>query len=280
MEVIRQIDQLQQKLERIGEKSIGLIETKGILHQGHASLIREARIENKILVVTSVPYEQLEINKEVELLFTMKQEESIELASLSGADFLFCPEEESIYKKDCMTTVQYKSPQINQLNGEYIDYARKLTTTTIMLNIIKPQRLYISDKDLQMVQFTKVLLKDFHYNCELRVLPVVRDEHEMMMSTKIDYLKEDEKRQVVHLHRLLNKAQKAYEKGMISSRKIKWHIENELSNLYLCKLEFVEILEPNRLTSIETITDEAVIMLTVRVGQWIISDYIILKRNH
>ena len=125
MEVIRQIDQLQQKLGRIGEKSIGLIETKGILHQGHASLIRAARMENKILVVTSFPFEKSEINKEAEVFFSTRQAESIELASLSGADFLFCPEVESIYKKDSMAVVRIKSPQISQLNGQYIDYAHK-----------------------------------------------------------------------------------------------------------------------------------------------------------
>ena len=280
MEVIREINQLQQKLERIGEKSIGLIETKGILHQGHANLIRAARVENKILIVTSLPFEESWIDKEDKVLYSKQQVESIELASLSGADFLFCPDVESIYKKESMATVQIKSPQINELNGKYIDYASRLTIITIMLNIIKPQRLYMSNKDLQMVQFTKALLKDFHYNCKLCVLPVLRDENEMIIDTRMSGLKEDEKRQVANLHRILQKAQKAYQKGMISSRKVKWHIENEISNLYLCKLEFVEILEPVRLTRIETITEEAVIMLTVRVGSVIISDYIVLKRNH
>lgn len=279
MEVIRQIEQLQQKLERIGEKSVGLIQTKGTLHQGHASLIRAARKENKILVVACLLLERERVNKESDTLDFRDQEESRALASLAGADFFFCPSSECIYKEESMTSIQIKNPLVTQLNGNYIDYANKLTTTAIMLNIIKPQRLYMSDKDLQMIQFTKALLKDFHYNCDLRVLPACRDENEMMISTKNKYLKEDEKNQVVNLYKLLQKAQRAYQKGMISSRRIKWHIENELTNLYLCKLEFVEIVEPERLTSIETITDEAIIILTVRVGKLVISDYIILKRD-
>lgn len=279
MEVIKEIDKLRQKLERIGEASVGLIQTKGTLHQGHAFLIREARKENKILVVACLLLERERTDKEMDALDSRNQEESIALASFAGADFLFCPSLECIYKEEPMTSIQIKNPLVKQLNGHYIDYANKLTTTAVMLNIIKPQRLYMSDKDLQMIQFTKALLKDFHYSCDLRVLPALRDENEMMISSKNKYLKEDERNQVVNLYKLLQKAQRAYQKGIISSRRIKWHIENELTNLYLCKLELIEIVEPDRLTSIETITDEAIIILTVRVGKLVISDYIILKRD-
>ena len=117
------------------------------------------------------------------------------------------------------------------------------------------------------------MLKQLRYDCKLRVLPVVRDEENMALGIKEGLLKEDERKQVLELAKIFLKAQTAYKRGMVSSRKIKWHVENEVSKLYLCELEFVELVEPERLRKIETITEEAILMIGIRVGQVRICDY-------
>ena len=255
MEIIRDIRELQQKLARIRVISLGMVQTKGALHEGHASLIRAARKENHIVVVVSLVHPIEFTTLEGYNLYPRFHERDQEIASLAGADFLFCPEPKDIYNEESGIFLTLKNALASDLNGKYIRYANKLTLMMCLLNKIKPNNLYISDKDLQWVNLTKVVIR-----------------------AKNIYLKEDERRQVTHLYKILQKAQRAYEKGMISSRKMKWHIENEMNDLYLCQLEFVEILEPERLTKVEMITDEEIVMLTIKVGHLILSDYVRLKR--
>ena len=135
------------------------------------------------------------------------------------------------------------------------------------------------DEDLQQVYFIERVLKQLHYDCNLKVLPAIRDENQLLLDSRKEYLKQDEKNQVNRLGKIFAKAQTAYAKGMTSSRKIKWHVENELSDLYLCQLEFVEIVEPERLRKIETIINEAILMIGVKVGKITIYDYVRLKKE-
>lgn len=279
MEIIRDIRELQQKLARIRVISLGMVQTKGALHEGHASLIRAARKENHIVVVVSLVHPIEFTTLEGYNLYPRFHERDQEIASLAGADFLLCPEPKDIYSEESGILLTLKNTLASDLNGKYILYANKLTLMMCLLNKIKPNNLYISDKDLQWVNLTKGLLKTFHYSCQLKVLPKVRDQEGIVIRAKNIYLKEDERRQVTHLYKILQKAQRAYEKGMISSRKMKWHIENEMNDLYLCQLQFVEILEPERLTKVEMITDEVIVMLTIKVGHLILSDYVRLKKN-
>lgn len=281
MEVIKDIGILKGKLERLGKNSVGLIYTKGALHDGHRTLIQAARKENFLVILANVLMPQDLEGMATYEDYPRSTAKDEELASLAGADFFFKPDPKLLESDDALVSIRLGTPLAEELNGQDRPnyYENKLMTIVKLLNIIEPKNFYMSDKDIQEIYFVEQLLKQFKYDCRVKVLPAVRDENQVLLGVSNIFLKTDESKQVAEIYKVLLKAQAAYEKGMFSSRKLKWHIENELSKLYLCKLIFVEIVEPERLRKIETITDEAIIMIGLRVGKINMYDHIILNKK-
>ena len=279
MEIIKDIAVMREKLKRLNSSSIGLIRVKSIWHEGHTSLIQAARKENYVVIVAKLLVKEEFISEEAYKLYPSHIEEEMEKASRAGADFFFIPDYERIYPSGSITRLQIKSPLASQLNGGFKPdyYETRLNSTCLFINMLQPKRVYMSDKDLQLVYLTRQMISDWHYDVELRVLPCLRDDEGMLLSSKNQLLRADEKTQAVNLYRILQKAEMAVSKGMINCRKLKWHIENEMNSLYLCHLEYVEVVETKRLTKIETIVGEAYIMLAVRVGKVRLYDYICVK---
>ncbi|MBP3887196.1 MAG: pantoate--beta-alanine ligase [Cellulosilyticum sp.] len=281
METIKDIKELKRKLERWSNGSVGLVHTRGPLNEGHIEMIKAARKENFFVVVSNIVL-QREFNdvKEYEL-YPRYCAEDERKATLSGADFFFVPEVEAFECMDSVIGIKIKDHLKEELNGQGRPhyYEEQLTTLVKLFNIVEPKNFYMCDEDLQQVYFIERVLKQLHYDCNLKVLPAIRDENQLLLDSRKEYLKQDEKNQVNRLGKIFAKAQTAYAKGMTSSRKIKWHVENELSDLYLCQLEFVEIVEPERLRKIETIINEAILMIGVKVGKITIYDYVRLKKE-
>lgn len=275
MEVITDINIMREKLKRLNTTSIGLVQAKSFLHEGHTSLIRMARSENYVVISVKLINSEEFVSEEAAALYPSDTAYEMNLAARAGADFFFMPSVESLYPRGHMIRLQLRSPLATMLGGGFKDnyYELKLHTTCILCNMLQPKCLYLSDKDLQLVYFTRQLLHDLFYEIELRVAPRVRDENGLTLSNKLSLLREDEKNQLMSVYKILQKAKSAVSRGMTNCRKIKWYIENEMNDLYLCQLEFDEIVEVERLTRIETIVDEAYVMLGVRVGKIRICDY-------
>lgn len=280
METIKNIKELQGKLERWGKGSIGLIHTRGPLQEGDIELIRAARKENFFVVVSNIAVQREFSDIEEYNLYPKYGAEDEKKAEAAGADFFFVPEEEAFESMDWGIGIKIKDPLKDELNGQRNPYyyEEQLTTLAQLLNSIRPKQLYMCDKDLQQVYFTRKFLNQLHYECHLQVLPALRDEEGLLLDFRKAQLKQDERTQVARLGKIFAKAQIAYEKGMVSSKKLKWHVENELSDLYLCQLEFVEIVEPERLRKVETILDEAILIVSIKIGKISICDYVKLKK--
>ena len=275
MEVITDINIMREKLKRLNTTSIGIVQAKSFLHEGHTDLLRMARSENYIVIAVKLINSEEFVSEEAATLYPSDVPCEMDLVARTGVDFFFMPPLESLYPRGRMVRLQLRSPLATMLGGSFKDnyYELKLQTTCILCNMLQPKRLYLSDKDLQLVYFTRQLLHDLFYEIELRVAPRIRDEEGVTLSNKLSLLKEDEKNQLLSVYKILQKAKSAVGRGMTNCRKLKWYIENEMNDLYLCKMAYVEIVEVERLTAIETIVDEAYVMLGVRVGKVRISEY-------
>lgn len=276
MEVIEDINIMREKLKRLNSSSVGLIQGKSFLHEGQASLIRYARKENYVVIAAKLIVSSEFVSDEVCKLYPTDIDAELKLAASAGADFFFMPQVESVYPRGSISRLQLRTPLASELNGAYKNdyYENRINTTAILLNMLQPKRLYMSDKDPQLIYLTRQFLQDYFYDVELCCLPKVRDKDGIVLSSKNILLRSDERSQLAGIYKLLQKAQTAVEKGMVSCRKLKWHIENEMNHLYLCQIEFLEIVEIHRLTRIETIVDEAYVMIAVKVGKIRVLDYV------
>ncbi len=281
MDLITTLEEMTSKLDRIGRESVGLIITKGALHEGHASLIKTARQENKYVIVCTFLHPKEFVSEEAYQLYPRKPEEDRQLANRSGADFFFCPPFHELYPKGCASYITIDSPLMFSMNGKIHPkyYMSILTTYHILLYKIRPSRIYLCEKDIQKRTLLGQMIRDFHEACQIRICPVYREEDGLILSSKNVFLKLDERRQATSLHRILEKAKAAYKKGTISAYKLKLLIESELKRYYLITSEYIEVVETNRLSSIETITEPAYILLAARVGCVRLTDYILLGND-
>ena len=280
MDVITSLETMTTKLDRIGRTSVGFIMTKGALHEGHKALIKTARTENKIVIVSSFVHPHQFLSPEALELYPRTPGQDIELATQSGADFFLCPSYEELYPRDASTYIGSYSTPMNRLEGEIHPkyYQSFLTTAALFLNCIRPQRLYTSEKDFQKNELLQQLIKDFHYNCEIRVLPTLREEDGLIIGSRNTLLELEERRLAPTLYRALKKAELAYQRGNISSYKLKLLLETEIRRYYRIQIEYIEVLDVERLISIETILGEALIAMGVRIGKVRLADYIYLKK--
>ena len=165
MDIMTSLEAMTTKLDRIGRDSVGFIMTKGALHEGHSALIKAARAENKIVIVSSFVHPHQFHSEEAAMLYPRMPQHDIELATRSGADFFFCPSYEELYPNGGLTYIGIYSPHMKRFEGEIHPkyYESFLTTAQIFLNCVRPQRYYTSEKDFQKNALLQQLIRDFHY---------------------------------------------------------------------------------------------------------------------
>jgi pantoate--beta-alanine ligase len=199
----RSIDELQRELaSRSG--SVGLVPTMGALHAGHEALIRAARAENDVVVV-SLFVNPAQFDEGADLAAYPRDEtRDVELAADAGADLLFAPAPEEIYPPGFQTWVDVE--QLGRgLEGDYRPgHFRGVATVCLKLfNIARPQRAYFGQKDAQQVAVIRRLVRDLNLEIEIRPVPTVRDADGLALSSRNARLSPAEREAALALPRAL-----------------------------------------------------------------------------
>ena len=203
MNTVRRIEELRRDLaSRSG--SIGLVPTMGALHAGHEALIRAARAENDIVVV-SLFVNPAQFDEGADLAAYPRDEaRDLELAATLGADVLFAPPPEEIYPPGFQTWVDVE--QLSRgLEGDHRPgHFRGVATVCLKLfNIVRPQRAYFGQKDAQQVAVVRRLVRDLDLDLEIRSVPTVRDADGLALSSRNGRLSPAERERALALPRAL-----------------------------------------------------------------------------
>ena len=203
MKTIRNIPELRRELtSRAG--SVGLVPTMGALHAGHEALIRAARAENDVVVV-SLFVNPAQFNEDADLAAYPRDEgRDAELAAGAGADLLFAPSPEEIYPPGFQTWVDVE--QLSRgLEGDHRPgHFRGVATVCLKLfNIVRPQRAYFGQKDAQQVAVIRRLVRDLDLEVEIRPVPTVRDADGLALSSRNARLSVAEREAALALPRAL-----------------------------------------------------------------------------
>jgi pantoate--beta-alanine ligase len=199
MKVVRTIADLRASLPT---GSVGLVPTMGAFHEGHLSLFRAARDENDVVVVSLyVNPAQFGPGEDLER-YPRDEERDLALAEQAGVDVVFAPE--SLYGPDHSTWVDVEG-LTDRLEGEFRPgHFRGVATICLKLfNIVRPQRAYFGQKDAQQAAVVKRMAADLDLDLEIRVLPTVRDEDGLALSSRNAYLSPSERERALALHRAL-----------------------------------------------------------------------------
>src|SRR5712692_4794002 len=196
MEIInrrQRMSSVARKIRREQDKTIGLVPTMGALHQGHLSLVREARQMCDIVVVSVfVNPAQFGPGEDYER-YPRDLTKDTALLTDYNVDYIFAPTVEEMYPKGFATyvTIERLSDQLegSARPGHFRGVA---TVVTILLNTVRPDFAFFGQKDAQQALIIKRLVKDLAFDSEIVVLPTVREDSGLAISSRNLYLSADE----------------------------------------------------------------------------------------
>jgi pantoate--beta-alanine ligase len=202
---VRTIGELQAALAtRPAGSTVGIVPTMGSFHEGHLSLFRAARDDND-LVVVSLFVNPAQFDRPGDLAaYPQDEARDAELAEEAGMDILFAPAAEELYPDGFQTWVD-----VERLGGMLEGRSRPghfrgvATVCLKLFNLVRPDRAYFGQKDSQQTAVVRRMVRDLHVPVEIRVLPTVRDEDGLALSSRNARLSPEERDRALALPRAL-----------------------------------------------------------------------------
>lgn len=280
MKAVRTIEELRSSIKALQinlgpEATVGLVPTMGYLHEGHASLIRRAREDNGIVVVSIfVNPIQFGPGEDYET-YPRDEARDLALAEAEGADLVFLPSVETMYPQPTKTKIMVSDITTRLCGASRPGHFDGVTTVVSKLfNIVQPDKGYFGMKDVQQVAVLQQMVQDLNMNVEIVPCPIVREEDGLALSSRNVYLSEEERRQALVLSRSLREAAAAVSEGAaVTAGDIRNLLQRVISQSPLADIEYAEVvsfpgLQPYSDDEEISGKDEAVLMaLAVRFGR-------------
>ena len=284
MQIIEKAKEMQYICEKIRNsgKKIGFVPTMGALHEGHLSLVRKAREENEVVVVSIfVNPIQFGPNEDYNR-YPRTFESDCEKLKKESVDYLFFPSVEEMYPAGFETYVSLRKLP-NHLCGlsRPGHFDGVATVVTKLFNIVKPYKSYFGQKDYQQAKIIERMVRDLNIDTEVIMMPIVRESDGLAMSSRNAYLNPEERKKAICLYKSLLKAKEMIEGKEKSPEKIK----EEMKKLILeiapdAKIDYISIVNPQTLDDVSEIKDTVVVALAVFIGSTrLIDNFIITQAN-
>ncbi|SKA07352.1 pantoate--beta-alanine ligase [Selenihalanaerobacter shriftii] len=264
--------------QKITGNSVGFVPTMGYLHQGHLTLMEEARKENDIVVV-SIFVNPTQFGPDEDYgEYPRDLSRDVELATGVGVDVVFSPQTEEIYLPNSATTVEVEG-LTNHLCGATREghFTGVCTIVSKLFNIINPDRAYFGQKDAQQVLVIKRMVKDLNFDIDIVTVPIVREKDGLAISSRNKYLGQDEREAALVLYQALQIAQNLIGSGERDRDIIKQQLVERIDREPLAEIDYVDIVNQNNLEEAEEIKGEILIALAVYIGKTRLIDNLMLE---
>lgn len=279
MKMIRSPQQFQREMERfrVRGRTIGFVPTMGALHEGHLSLVRRARKENQVVVV-SIFVNPLQFGpKEDFRRYPRSLRRDCSLLSKEKIDYLFIPAVSSFYPAGSQTFVEVKELS-RGLCGRFRPghFRGVATVVTKLFNLVRPHRAYFGAKDYQQALVIQQLAKDLNFHLEVKVLPLIRDRDGLALSSRNAYLSRSERARAQAIPRALAWAKSKIEKGNRNLASLRRGLLKRL-RARLNRIDYVEFVEPKTLQPVKSIRGRVLIAVAGWVGKTRLIDNVIIS---
>ena len=271
---------ISRKLRR-ENKTVGFVPTMGALHAGHFSLVKAARAQCDIVVV-SIFVNPTQFNDKGDLE-KYPRDLTADAALLAGydVDYVYAPEQSEIYPEGFSTYV-YVEDLTESLEGASRPghFRGVATVVTILFNTIRPDMAYFGQKDAQQVAIIRRLTRDLGFEMEIVELPTVREESGLALSSRNSLLSEEERESAAVIFRALREAKLAYKNGERNAMKLTEIVQKAIADEPLARIDYVAVVDRETLQPIEKVGDkEAMIAAAVFVGDVRLIDNTVLNRK-
>ena len=257
--------------------STGFVPTMGYLHEGHLSLVREARRNNDHIIVSIFVNPTQFGPSEDFTTYPRNTQRDLEMLKQERTDIVFMPSPEDMYPQDYNSWVEVENIT-EPLEGSHRPGHFKGVTTVVakLFNIVAPDRAYFGQKDAQQALVIKKMAADLNMNLEIVVLPTVRESDGLAMSSRNTYLNTNERKASPVLYRALTAAMEQYTKGEKDADRLRQLITDIIESEPLTSIDYISIANHNTLEELATIEHTALVSLAVRIGKTRLIDNIML----
>jgi len=272
------------KLNRIikeyscGKKIIGLVPTMGALHPGHLSLINRAKKENDI-IVASIFVNPMQFSPKEDLKkYPRPLKKDLSLLRQCGVDFVFLPSDKTMYSPNFSSFIEVGGLS-DKLCGIYRPGHFKGVATVVakLLNIVRPDNLYIGQKDAQQAVIIKRLVDDLNFNVKVKIMPTVREKDGLALSSRNIYLNNRQREQAPVLYKALSLAGALIKNGQRDALRVISRMKELINKKAQAKIDYISIVDLENLENIKKINGPCLIALAVKIGKVRLIDNLIIK---
>ncbi len=270
METVKDPNVMREKIQKARAESrvVGFVPTMGFFHEGHLQLMRRARSECDIVVVSLfVNPTQFGAGEDFED-YPRDFERDKQMAEKEGVDFLFAPEVEDMYPEGFSTFVEVEGLS-KIMCGKYRPghFRGVATVVTKLFNIVPAHKAYFGQKDAQQLAIIRRMVTDLNIPIEIVGVVTVREPDGLAMSSRNIYLTPEERKAATILYRALKTAVEMIEKGEKDASIIREEMKKLISEEPLVSLEYIEICDNIYLKPLQALSGKVLIALAARVGK-------------
>ncbi len=262
--LISEIRALRQQLSG----TVGFVPTMGYLHKGHLALVKQARIENSHVIV-SIYVNPTQFGSGEDFgTYPRELNHDLELLCEEGADIVFVPSDNEMYPPEFYTWVDVEKITERLEGASRPGHFRGVATVVAKLfNIVQPSRAYFGQKDAQQVVVIKRMVSDLNLGIDIVVVPTVREEDGLAMSSRNIYLNPRERQAATILFKALDLALQLRRNGENDANKLRKQMTSLIKKEPLAQIGYVSIADTETLEELNLIDGPALASLAVLIGK-------------
>ena len=264
--------------ERSVSRPLGLVPTMGYLHEGHLSLVRQARADNET-AVASIFVNPTQFGPAEDLsTYPRDMEGDLRKLRAEGVDLVFAPSADEIYPDGFDTTIDVGDIGARlegaHRPGHFLGVA---TVVCKLLTIVRPDNVYFGQKDAQQCLVIRRLSADLNLAAAVVVMPTVRDADGLALSSRNAYLSPADREAALSPYRALRLAETLYSGGVRDADAIRGQMLNLLNTVPTASVDYVSVADAETLIEQNSIQDPVLVSLAVRVGGVRLIDNVVLR---
>lgn len=271
MKIVKTVSEVRQQVKewkRAG-LSVGLVPTMGFLHEGHKSLIERAAAENdKVVVSDFVNPTQFGAGEDLDSYPRDIERDAI-ICQDAGADLIFHPEADEMYKKGACTMVDMTGEITGELCGKTrpIHFRGVCTVVSKLFNIVCPDRAYFGQKDAQQLAVIKRMVCDLNFDIEIIGCPIIREEDGLAKSSRNTYLSDEERQAALVLSKAVILGKSMAESGEKDACKIVNEMKQLIEKEPMAKIDYVKAANAETISPISEMNGSVLVAMAVYIGK-------------
>lgn len=281
IKIVHTIEEVRTQVKewRKNGESVGLVPTMGYLHEGHQSLIKKSVEQNdKTVVSVFVNPMQFAPTEDLES-YPRDLNADAELCTETGADLIFNPEPEEMYKNGFCSFVDMIGPTA-ELCGKSrpIHFRGVCTVVSKLFNIVQPDRAYFGQKDAQQLAVIKRMVLDLNVPIEIVGCPIIREDDGLAKSSRNTYLNDEERKAALILSKTIFMGKKLVEDGLTDAKELVRLMKENIETEPLAKIDYVEVVDFSDISIKDEISDNTLVAMAVYIGKTRLIDNFIVEK--